>query len=192
MRSIDAVVGETYALRSRPQIKVEMLETPPEVRSARRMRVRFQNGVKAGKVCDLPSVGIIPLPGRETRQVATQPRSTSHPRAPARGSLRVGATVTVQGDKTGFHWTVKRMCSDGKAEIETTIFKRRTGKTVSCDRLQLVGALHRLPRRGQTFPDPAPERGDDFDQAEWISENLRPIQPRRDLDEVLDSLVFSN
>lgn len=193
VRSTEAVPGETYALRSRPQIKVEMLETPAEVRLARRMRVRFLNGVKAGEVSDLPSVAIVPLPG------AASPVRKSHlkPSSPvptiARGPLRVGSTVILVSDKSGFRWTVTRLVPEDSVEITTTIFERRTRMTVSRDSVQLVGPSRRPPIR-KAASLKLVESGDSdraFDQSEWIAKNLRPIQPRRTLDIVIDSLVFS-
>lgn len=155
------------------------------------MRVRFLNGVKAGEISDLPSLAIIRSPALQPSS-PRQPHLASPIQVPVRGSLRVGATVMLNGDGAGFRWTVKQILADGEVEIETTIFERPTCKKVSRDRLQLVGPLTQ-PRRSQAASlEVVSDRGDDdFDQSEWISKNLSPVHPQRDLDAILDSIVFS-
>jgi hypothetical protein len=191
MRSTEATPGETYRLRSRSRIKVEMLDTPAEVRAARRMRVRFLTGVKAGSVSDIPSVAIAPLPESESGPAAPQkPEPTAPMLVPASGPLRAGATVVLDDDKAGFHWKIKRLLPDGMVEISTTIFERPTNTTVSRDRVQLIGQRRRSASERDSAKTADDRRADAFDQTTWMSKNLRPVQPRRHLDIVAESVVL--
>jgi hypothetical protein len=192
MRSSDAKVGETYALCGRPTTKLVKLETPPEVSRRKRMRVRFQTGVKAGEEAELPSRSIVPLPGSEgpkhkSRSVLTPQRDedVSLP-------LTVGASVVLASDQAGFIWTVVRLESDHRAEIVTTIFESETRRRVEQDELVVVGpreetaALHfSYSLRGRDYEE------NRFSEAHWAATNLRPEHPKRELDLVLDSLIFS-
>jgi hypothetical protein len=77
MRSEDMHPGEGYALLGSRRTKVTVLDTPPEVRRLARVRVRFETGVKAGEVIDVPSRRIAgPWDGREkVRKPASRRRA---------------------------------------------------------------------------------------------------------------------
>ena len=71
MRADDMTVGEAYALIGSRRIKVTLLPTPSDVREQRKVRLRFETGVTAGRISDLPSRRIaapwIPRKPRPTR-----------------------------------------------------------------------------------------------------------------------------
>jgi hypothetical protein len=191
MRSIEAIPGKTYRLRRRDRIKVELLDTPPEVRAARRMRVKFLSGVKAGTVTDVPSAAIAPPPGSdELPRRSQEPERPASLLVPSSGPIRQGATVVLDEDKAGFHWTVKRLLPDGMVEITTKIFERPTTRTVGRDCLQLVGQRRRPASDRSSAEASAVQQVDTFDQSKWVSKNLSPDRPRRHLDIVAESIVL--
>lgn len=192
VRSTDAIPGEIYRLRSRTRIKVEMLHTPPEVRAARRMRVKFLSGVKAGSISDIPSVSIVPLTDSQGSSVEPQwPEEGAPMLVPATGPLRPGATVLVDDDEAGFQWKVKGLLPDGKVEIATTIFESPSVKTVGRDRVQLLRRRRPSLSERPSTETSATRRENSFDQEAWVAENLTPQRPRRRLDAVADSLVLA-
>lgn len=169
-----------------------MLETPPEVRRQARMRVRFVTGVKAGEEAELPSSRIGPLVGSEpTSKLMLAPlprlRKVELP-------VQVGAEVAVAGDKVGFTWTVVRLEPDrGRAEIVTTIFEKETRRNVECGQLRVLPSNEeRTPPACLSFAaaqrNPGESRASGSD---WAAVNLRPERPKRALEMILDSLVFS-
>jgi len=139
--------GRAYVLVGRSRTKVTVLDTPPEVRRRARVRVRFESGLKAGEVSDLPS-----------RRIAAawdelhQPRKPLHPRrrpvaierAPEVGDQ---VTWTVTGTLT---WTLDHLDErSGRATISGVIFDQPTRRTVSVEQLQ-VGADE--PGSPDSFP----------------------------------------
>ena len=170
-----------------------MLDTPPEVRAAHRMRVKFLSGVKAGSISDIPSVAIVPLPDSEVApDVASSSlsyRATRPMLAMATGPIRRGATVRLEDDKAGFEWKVEQILPDGKVEVSTIVFERRTTLTVPRERVQILARPLRQVRAESWSGGPDPQR-DTFDQSAWVSQNLSPDRPRRHVDVVAESIVL--
>ncbi len=167
-----------------------MLDTPAEVRAAHRMRVRFLSGVKAGTISDIPSVSIVPLRESEARPELTsnRPEPASPTLRPTTGPIRRGVTVRLLDDKAGFDWKVVQIIPDGKIEVATTIFERRTTLTVPRERVQVLGRASRAARFSVQSDDAS--ACDAFDQSAWVSKNLSPKQPRRHIDVVAESIVL--
>jgi hypothetical protein len=165
-----------------------MLETPPEVRRKRRMRILFLGGVKRGEVFDIPSAAIAPL---DVDRTSGPPPVEEPSVALVQPVLAKGVEVWLVDDKSGLIWEVRGIRDDGLLDISTTIFGCRRDQTVETGRVEVVpqkrsvsqGSLHVVEdARAQ-----APPTG-----AEWVAQNLRPIRPTRVLDRVIDSLVFTD
>ncbi len=169
-----------------------MLDTPPEVRAAHRMRVKFLSGVKAGSISDIPSVAILPLSDSDgTGTVASAtPAPTSTGLLPVSGAIRPGDTLRLLDDKAGFDWKVVQILPDGKLEVATTIFERPTSLTVTRERVQLLGRPPRPLRGGSRSVEKAEPERDSFDQSAWVSKYLSPDRPRRPVDIVAESIVL--
>jgi hypothetical protein len=192
MRSNEMEVGETYVLSGRTNRKVTVLETPAEVRSAARVRVRFENGVKAGEIAEIPSRRI----ARPWREEAPSGRARRQPIQPppavAERPAQLGDTVTLSGDESGLRWTVAAI-EGGRARLQSEIFSRPVTREVGMGRLQ----VYEEPGRGQlvyligerkagtSVKDAA------LDEKQWVAEHLSPERPKRELDRILDQLVFS-
>lgn len=192
MRADDMIVGETYELSGTRRLKVTVLETPPEIRAQRRVRVRFESGVKAGEITDVPSRSV-------ERPWGRSPAPAKQPRAPRRptvitlpGPPRVGETVVV-ADMGDFEWTVREVHDErDEVTVATTMFDRPQVLTVPIDSLRIrvepargsapdLGHLPKVTRVATTAVDPAQE----------AAERLRPVAPRRELDELMEEILFS-
>jgi hypothetical protein len=192
MRAEDMIIGETYALVRSPQVKVTVLPTPPEIRAERKVRVRFETGVTAGRISEVPSRRI--AAPRWGGAVAKRPR----PRRPGPTVFVVthppGVGDTVVWDEgVGLEWTVRAVDEERReATIATKIFGRPDTRTVAVDRLQVRVAAARpvvdRARRSQRRPPAValpPGHADD------AGERLRPVKPRRELDELMDDVLFT-
>jgi hypothetical protein len=195
MRSHEMEPGEPYALHSNRRTKVTVLETPPEVRRAARVRVRFETGVKAGKTTELPSRRIAaPWNGEPPAKAQVPSRET--PRAAVERLPEVGEQVTLASDKAGFVWTVDGIDEQGeKATVSTIIFERPTTRTVAVDQLRVCaeesrshGAIKLPFDDGERCAEEAPST---LQGRAWAAANLRPERPKRELEKILDQLLFS-
>jgi hypothetical protein len=192
MRSSEMAVGEAYVLSGRANRKVTVLETPAEVRSAARVRVRFENGVKAGEIAEIPSRRI----ARPLREEAPSGQARCQPIQPlpavAERPARLGDTVTLSDDESGLRWTVTAI-ENGQARLRSEIFGRPATREVEIGRLQVYeesgrGQFVYLPgeeEAGVSVEDAA------LDEKQWVAEHLSPKRPKRELDRILDQLVFS-
>src|SRR6266511_883268 len=191
MRSHDMEPGRAYVLVGRSRTKVTVLDTPPEVRRRARVRVRFESGLKAGEVSDLPS-----------RRIAAawdelhQPRKPLHPRrrpvaierAPEVGDQ---VTWTVTGTLT---WTLDHLDErSGRATISGVIFDQPTRRTVSVEQLQVgadePGSPDSFPALLVDAPNGAAHQSPvTYRSAAPTTEHLRPEKPRRELEEILEDI----
>lgn len=170
------------------------METPAEVRSKARVRVRFENGVKAGTITNLPSRRIA-RPWREEPEERPE-RPESHgevpPIEPVEHAVRTGDTVTLLRDETGLLWTVEAI-REQVASLRTEIFGRPSTRQVAVDQLQ----VHEKPQRRQVVhlvddqDADAGARDGALDEKRWVSLHLSPQHPKRGLERILDQLVFS-
>ncbi|HWA54938.1 MAG TPA: hypothetical protein VG816_12270 [Solirubrobacterales bacterium] len=194
MRSNDMKVGGAYRLEGRGYRKVTVLETPAEVRSKARVRVRFENGVKAGTIADLPSRRIARPWGEGLDERPAQPEAQGWgpPVEPVERAVRTGDTVTLLQDETGLLWTVEAI-RERVASLRTEIFGRPSTRQVAIDQLQVYERPQR-PRAVLAVDGQAEETSasdDALDEKRWVSLHLSPQQPKRALDRILDQLVFS-
>lgn len=192
VRSNEMEIGRTYILLGRANRKVTVLETPAELRSAARVRVRFENGVKADAIAEIPSRRIA-RPWREEEAVNNRPRRQVSQPVPvvAERPARAGDTVTVRGDESGLQWTVEAIDGE-RATLRSKIFGRPSTRKATIAQLQ----VHEEPGRGQLVyfsgEKDAQAGGDvEHDEMRWAAEHLSPQRPKRDLDRILDQLVFS-
>ncbi len=190
MRWQDMTPGEAYALAGDPRVKVTVLDTPAELRRQARVRVRFETGITAGRVCDIPSRRI-GAPWGGTRS----PKPSSAPRRKPEASVvllsrqaQVGDTVTLD-EMDDWIWTVSAVDA-GVATISTLIFERPHTRTVALDALRVRAEPHKRMRVGNDKPRRA--SGLTVEPAAAAAERLRPITPRRELDELMDDVLFTN
>ena len=194
MRSNEMKVGGTYMLKGRANRKVTILETPAELRRNARVRVRFENGVKGGSIADLPSRRIACPWHEESKKPCKRPKGSGRqsPIDAVQRRVGVGDTVTLCGDKVGLLWTVEGIEAH-VASLHTEIFGRPSRRQVTVDRLQ----VHERPPRRQLVhlvddQDPNAASVDGvLDERQWAALNLSPQQPKRELERILDQLVFS-
>jgi len=188
MRWADLCVGESYRLNT--GTKLMLLETPPELRSRARARVRFETGIKRGEVADLACQRIVepwdgPLPQRAAAKLRPQPEYVMQERAARRGD-----TVT-RGETAGVIWTVTAVDDRaGTATITGELLSRAQTHVVPKDQVTVV---HRStpPKRRLPPKPPSPINGDERPAPAEPDRPLQPDRPRRKLDELLDALIFS-
>ena len=190
--------GRPYVLCGHRRIKVTVLETPPELRRKARVRVRFESGVKAGEVADVPSRRIAsPWGESKTRQQKTPRQSL----ALIERTPEVGDEVAWSGDRRTWRWTVDELNEkEGQATISTVMVEQKTTQTVPLDQLEVrleeppsappfEAVLNELSRDGQ--PEDSGDSTAALDAEAWVAENLRPEKPRRAVDTMLDGILFS-
>jgi hypothetical protein len=192
------IPGEAYRLEGHRRTKVTVLDTPPELRRQARVRVRFESGIKAGEEGDLPSRRIV-APWEPTQQPRKKPAAGSRRRSPtAKRSPQVGDSV--MWTETGtIVWTLEALDQkSGEATIRGLIFAQPKTRTVPVEQLEL-----HVEEQPQGGPSPFVEGilgGDDLDQARHDLESpreparasLRPEKPRRELEVLLENVLFSN
>jgi hypothetical protein len=183
--------GEIYVLHGSRRTKITVLDTPPELRRRARVRVRLESGIKAGEVTDVPSVRIVPLRGApKTPEEPSRPRRT-RPFAVER-TPEVGDSVT--WNETGpLVWSLDEFDEEtGQATISGVIFEQPATRTVSIDQLQ-VCAEDPKPFAAPIVEGPDNPRTPPASRDIGVqpTEHLRPITPRRALDELLDDVLFS-
>ena len=169
--------GQDYYLDGGRERVVTVLDTPPEVRSRAKVRVRFRNGVKAGEEAVLPSRRIVaPVQG---------PKPTAPRRQRARvirfdGPAQPGdeALWSQTGDIV---WTVESVTGD-EATVTGELFGKPVSKTVPMSDLEVRplvippepdGPIVVRDRRTQDQPE--------IDSA-TLREQFAPERPRRELD----------
>jgi hypothetical protein len=96
--------------------------------------------------------------------------------------------VHLLDDEAGFDWEVVQILPDGKIEVATTIFERRTRRSVARDQVQLLGQSPQAPFLSTSLDEEADN--DSFDESAWVAENLSPDRPRRLIDVVAESIVL--
>ncbi len=194
------IVGEQYALetrRSSGPLKVTVLETPAEVRSQQRVRIRYEAGVSLGKVSDVPSRRIIrPWRGTVPR------RRTARRRQPPLRAWPPSVGDSVLWAETGpVTWTIERI--DGaEVDICSAIFGREQRHSVALKELTPAPAqeqevLEGNPTAAAALARLASAETTPTGENEQDQPPLHPI-PDSDDDEsgdpltrLLDRLVFS-
>ncbi|MCA1694053.1 MAG: hypothetical protein LC749_04610 [Actinobacteria bacterium] len=193
MRADDMTVGESYALVRTSRVKVTYLDTPADVRARRRVRVRFETGVPAGHTHDVATRNI---EGPWDRQAApTKPAARSRAQRRVKTLTRracVGDAVVLS--ETGeLTWTVttvdERRC---EATIVTQIFGQPQRRTVPIDVIRVRTQDARqsadsAPRRAV----PATSSAFGIEDVNEAVARLRPIAPRREIDELMDDVLFT-
>ena len=183
--------GEVYVLASDPAIKVTLLETPDELRRRARVLVRFESGVSAGRVTDIPTRRVGAPNDRCKIPARTTPRSRAATVVALTRPARIGDSVTLP--ETGeLIWTVDAIHhTTAAATISTVIFERPDTRTVDLYQLQVrVEPARGRARIPSDESPPRPPR--QIDPAVEAAERLRPIAPRRELDELMEDVYFSN
>jgi hypothetical protein len=185
-------VGETYALSGHRRIKVTYLDTPPEVRAQRRVRVRFETGVTAGRVNDVPTVRIAGPWDRQAVPPSRKPPAQRPSRGPRTVARRARPGDVVVLAQTGeLAWTVVAIDEDaGEATIVTEIFGQPDTRTAALDSLQVRVPEPPLP--APSLPAPKAHASDaSGETAEEAVARIRPVTPRRELDELMDDVLFT-
>jgi len=198
MRSDDLRVGNPYALAGHRKRKVTVLETPPELRRRARVRVRFENGVKAGEEGEVPTRRISApwdgsSPSRSSRSAKSALALVDRPPV-------IGDEVAWNGDRRTWIWTVEEIDeSKEEATISTVMLERRTTQTVPVDQLAVrVDVPRSSPALDHLFEPPSsdePEKGSAesiHEMRAWAAEHLRPERPRRQVEVLLDDIFFSS
>lgn len=193
MRSVDMQVGEAYALTGHRPIKVTVLETPPALRRQARVRVRFESGVMAGEIGDVLSRRIASpwdgeMPHRPSRHA--KPHLSVVQRDP-----QVGDAVTWAAT-AGLVWSLTEVDAEAAlATIDGVVFDQPTSRTVPMNQLRVHVELSE-PHRPTDIaiaesPSPVSERLAGPERQDPSTGHLRPVKPRRALDELLDDVLFS-
>jgi len=189
-------LGETYVLRGHHETKVTLLETPPELRSQGRVRVRFESGVKAGDVGELLSRRIAPP------QEDMQEQEPATPYRPQRARLKVVERSPEAGDAVtwsataGLVWTLESIDEQtDRGTISGSVFGQPASRVVPIGQLQVhVDELEpRIPAEISLLDTPpsSPEPSPQYDRRPQTRDHLRPVKPKRALDEMLDDVLFS-
>jgi len=195
MRAQDMRLGQSYTLLG-SRSTVVVLETPPQVRRQARTRVRLEGGVKAGEEIVVPSRRILaPLGGPLPRTMSRSKRKAAARKV--QRSPRVGDLVTWK--ETGpLSWTVDALDKDsGRAAIRGAIFEQPMERSVSLDELELCPSGEPEldePTILDALDDPSAEidvPASRFQDQASSTDRLRPEKPRRQLDELLDDILFS-
>lgn len=190
MRSDDLTPGSDYFLAGERERIVRVLDTPSELRSRARVRVEFLNGVKAGQVAELPTrriaAYVAPLEV-EPKVARVAPRRDEVIRITRRP--RIGDEV-VWKDVTGdVVWTVTSI--EGPiATVSSELFTRPWTSIVPLEDLEVKPIVRERAAKIEVDPIiPAP----DLVIAVPIPQphKFTPQKPRRELDEVLDGLIFT-
>jgi hypothetical protein len=132
VRSDDMRPGQDYFLDGGRDRVVTVLDTPPEVRSRARVRVRFVNGIKAGEIAEVPSRRILaPVGGlAPSAPRSRRPRVIRIERAPAAGD-------EVHWEQTGeIIWKVESVDAD-TASVTGELFGKPVTKTVPLSELEV-------------------------------------------------------
>jgi hypothetical protein len=193
MRSQDMRLGETYVLRGHYETKVTLLQTPPELRRQGRVRVRFESGVKAGEIGELLSRRIAP-PLEDIQEPATPYRPRRRRLTVVERNPEVGDTVTWSAT-AGLVWTLESLDEQTcLATIVGSIFGQPASRVVPIGQLQVHVDELELPIPVEISlldaPPSAPESSQ-HSRRPQTREHLRPVKPRRALDEMLDDVLFS-
>lgn len=181
VRSKDLKPGSKYRLaRDRDRI-VRYLETPPEVRSHARVRVEFVNGILAGRITDIPTRRIleplVPDPPRAPK-AAPKPITIHSDRTPV-----VGDEVIWKA--TGeIVWRVESI-HGASATLTGELLSRPRRETAKLQDLEVrPDVIHPTQTSTLTSTESPPT------VMTPTVKSIAPIKPQRQLDEVMDSIMF--
>lgn len=195
MRSHDIQVGHAYALARNDRVKVTVLGHKPNGR----VLVRFETGVKAGESTLLLSRSIARPWGTKPTHRPFLASSSDLVAAGwgaddddgEEGRLEVGDVVRLATSETPLEWTVASFETDERVTITTAIFEQQHSRTVSVADLERCRDRRAAPYVVRpAFQPVEPSRAPAISDEE-VRENLRPIAPRRELDEILDNVLFT-
>ena len=189
MRWADLRVGESHRLNT--GTKLTLLETPPDLRSRGRARVRFETGIKRGEVTDLACQRIAePWDGPLPQRAAAKPRPPQPEYVKEERPARRGDTVKWE-ETAGVIWTVAAVDdAAGTVTITGELLSREQTHVVPQDLIAVVHRAAPLKRRLPPKP-PSPINGDERPGPAESDRPLQPDRPRRKLDELLDALIFT-
>jgi hypothetical protein len=182
-------LGQSYRLNTGS--KVTLLETPPDLRRRARARIRFETGVKRDEEAELACVRISepwdgPVPPRVSSQPRALPEYTTDHRQPRSGDIVKWTTTAAM------IWDVIKVDeAQSVAIISGEVLAQRQVHTVPIDQLTVVH------RTAPTKPilSPVSTTASTVPASTLSSEpdgHLAPEQPRRRLEEILDSLLFTS
>ena len=178
--------GEDYYLDGGRERVVTVLDTPPEVRSRAKVRVRFRNGVKAGEEAEIPSRRIVAsVKGRKPTAPRRQRARVVRFDGPAQPGDEVLWSQT--GDIV---WIVESVTGD-EAVMTGELFGKPVSKTVPMSELEVRPlVIPPEPDAPIVVRDRRTEDQPEIDSA-TLREQITPEHPRRDLDVLLDDILFS-
>ena len=190
MRSNDLTPGSEYYLAGERERVIRVLDTPSELRSRARVRVKFLNGVKAGQVAELPTrriAAFVAPPEVEPKVERVPPRRDEVIRITRRP--RVGDEVLWKDVTGDVVWTVASI--DGAiATVNSELFTRPWTSTVALQDLEVKPIVRTRAARIEIDPIiPAPDRVIAMPRTQ--PHKFAPQKPRRELEEVLDGLIFT-
>jgi hypothetical protein len=176
--------GQNYFLDGGRERVVTVLDTPPEIRTKARVRVRFLNGVKTGEVADVPSRRIVaPVEGpAPSKPRVRRPRVIRIERPPVAGD-------EVYWKQTGeIVWTVDSVDAD-TAILTGALFGKPAIKTVPVSELEVPPVVIEpddppAVRKRSSPVSPEAEEA-------TLREQVAPDRPRRELDALLEDVMFS-
>jgi hypothetical protein len=193
VRFADLQVGTSYLLKYPEGRVATVLETSPEAQRKGLVTIRYENGLATGKVRDIGCNRVArPARGREPEKPAQHWELGCEALLIDR-DLVIGDEVTWR-QSSEWIWTVEAINEDGAtADITTTLFESPRAATALIHELRLV------QRPSDSFPDGRsdsrqcePPLPTENDQLASIRDKLAPVKPRRQLDELMDGIVFTN
>jgi hypothetical protein len=193
VRYDDIQVGKAYVLTRSERVKVTVLAREPNTK----LLVRFENGIKAGETRLLASRALARLWGTEPTRRPYAPSNAvrraleqiaEEEAAEADLGLAVGDIVRIAGAKTPLEWSVVAIDGEERVTIRTTIFEQEHTRVVAVSALE-----RRLTPRAPLTLDWNYVAADEPDllSDEERKERLRPVIPRRELDEIMDNVLFT-
>jgi hypothetical protein len=197
MRWRDMKPSKRYAALYRGRGReVTVLDTPPEVRREARVRVRYENGLLAGEVKDIPSRRVVAARGHPARTAERRSGTPGRTRRSVERGPEVGDSVAWRKTREVL-WTVQHVDRElDQATISGVIVGQARREIVPLDQLEVrpedSGPFDVPP----TFLAVAPDERDSavprsLGSGVQPNESLRPEKPRRELDELMDDLHFS-
>ena len=190
MRSADLHPGHRYIFRRAPKRDrvVTVLSTPPELRSRARVLIRFEEGVRAGSEIEVATRSIVvSLTGPAAGKVQ-QSQSPSQ-EAPVRIMRDPELGDDVTWSQSGpVIWKVARL--DGRAAVIEAVLLG-TPQSANVPLAELRVALDLTGGRREDPVEPAHLVNEPSGPVISDSSALAPIKPRRELDELLDDVLFS-
>jgi hypothetical protein len=193
MRSEHLKPGHKYYLAGERERIVRVVDTPPESRARARVNVEFVNGVKAGKLTEIPTRRLVaPVAPPEVEPAVRRTRQPQQEEIRFTRRPRLGESVVWKaGTGEDLRWVVTSI--DGEiASIETELFGCPSATTVSIDDLRVRPIVKPPPVKITLDPIVlAPDVVLSVTRPPARESRFAPRKARRELDEILDGLVFT-